>query len=210
MHAQLADFDCDISGDEYSGIGACSVISENDSDFDDANQVGDCDVWDADPEMTEGLSPVGEPAKADGNPSTCLRKGSGRRQDDCRRVTFHHYCAREDNGVSAFCVWHSPEGVEWVDPVVERLPKKLVDRRVSEGLKADHTVRRLDVPLTTRPKPIKNEFFGSEEYLRKTHVRQVLLHRRCTRHVWASQPRPLPATSNRSPKGMPQVGRTPS
>ena len=65
------NFECSSSGDEYAGVGTCSVISETDSDFDEANRADDCVVWDTDSEMVGEPEPIGEPAEVDRNPPTC-------------------------------------------------------------------------------------------------------------------------------------------
>ena len=142
-------------------MGACSVVSETDSDFDEDNRVDDCVVWDSDSEMVGEPEPTGVPAEIDRTSTACSRMGGGRTLDSRLRVSFHPYCSREDKGFSAFrCIEYSQESAEWgeidwTDPVAECMPKRLVRRRVSDGLKADQAVRRLDVPLTTRPKRLK-------------------------------------------------------
>ena len=71
-----ANFGNTTSDDEYMGIGACSVFSESDSDFDEANRVGDCDVWEAGLEVVDEPSSSRSPMET-GRPATsCLKKGN--------------------------------------------------------------------------------------------------------------------------------------
>ena len=164
----------DSSGDEYAGVGACSVFSETESDFDGDNHVDDCVTWDSDSEVTGECGNVGTPADIDRAYAVRSDIGGGTTRGIRPRVSFHPYCSYKDSGASAFrCMEYSQESVEWdevewIDPVPECMPKRLVRKRVSEGLTAEQVARRLDVPLGTRPKLIKEDFFKREDYLRKS------------------------------------------
>ena len=173
-HADYAIFGYATSDDEYMGIGACYVFSESDSDFDDANRVDDCDVGGAYSEVIEEPSPTGNPVETDRTRSSCLRTGDGGHNSKCCRVSFQPSCAWKDNGVSAFRSWYSQKGIEWFDPAADCMQRKLVNRRASEGLKTEHAVRRLDLPLTiTKPKTINIYSFEDEQYRRRTMMSAV-------------------------------------
>ena len=100
------------SDDEYMGIGACSVFPESESDFDEANRVGDCDVWEVGSEVVDEPGSRRSPMETDRPATSCLKKGSGESHSKCCRVSFHPNRAEKDFRVSAFLSWYSQEGVD--------------------------------------------------------------------------------------------------
>ena len=141
------------------------MFSETESDFDEDNRVDDCVAWDSDSEMVEEYETAGVPAGIDRAYAARIGMEGGKTRGTRPRVSFHPYCSNKDDGVSAFrCIEYSQESaewdeVEWIDPVAECMPKRLVRRRVSDGLTADQAARRLDVPSGTSPKTIKEDYF---------------------------------------------------
>ena len=71
------DFGDITSDDEYLGIGACSVFSESESDFDQDNCVGDCDVWEAGSEVVEEPSSFRNLEGSQQPKTSCLKRGVG-------------------------------------------------------------------------------------------------------------------------------------
>ena len=112
-----ANFGDTTSDDEYMGSGACSVFCESDSDFDEANRVGDCDVWEAGSEVVDEPSSSRSPMETCRSVMSCLRRGNGGSHSKRCRVSFHPNRAGKDCRVSAFLSWYSQEGVDWSEPL---------------------------------------------------------------------------------------------
>ena len=77
------------SDDDYMRIGACSVLSDSDDDFDNVSAFRNCDSSDADSEELEEPSPRGNPVDATRPKQSCIQRGPGRRSDDGRHVSLN-------------------------------------------------------------------------------------------------------------------------